>query len=433
MRIKGNTLFLMKFRLLETPLHKIPAFAGMIVVFILLGLNANAQVLEAGNFHSKINGLIVTAPSSGSGLYSIPSPTEKTTWETALTNLFAGNYSTCHTGLLTIEYQLTVYTDNSQAPSKTYYILEKTNSGTNYWGIYIYNPNACNNNLVIQSPHAKFDSNTGQEGVLVFTHADAFFFMVNGTHRCDHSSFSSCSGTTTACGTSQNFRISDLAHNDNSMFQKTTDYLLNYSVDSYFVQLHGFGKQATDPSVIMSNGTRDTPVQDYIDAIKQNLFAIDNNLDFKIAHVDLTWTRLIGFTNTQGRLINGEAAPCTDAATATTGRFIHLEQEKPLLRQDSTKWAIMAEAIKLSFDCSVGTKESLNSEISIYPNPTNDIITIKGEIENVSVYSLLGNKLKSYKGAFKSINIDDLVDGTYLLMVELKSDKVIIEKVVILK
>jgi len=421
--------------LIKALLNKIPCLRivsqGMIIVFFLTGLNTTAQVTESGNFHSKLNGLIVSAPASGSGLYSIASPTEKATWETALTNLFVGNFSTCHTELSSIEYQLTVYTNTSQVPNKTYYILEKQNAGTNYWGIYVYNPNACNSNLVIQSPHAKYDSNTGQEGALVFTHADAFFFMVNGTHRCDHSSFSSCSGTTSSCGTSQNFRISDMSHNDNSIFQVTTSYLLNQSTSHYFVQLHGFGKQPTDPSVIMSNGTRNAPVQDYIGAIQQNLYAIDNNLDFKIAHIDISWTRLIGFTNTQGRLINGESAPCTNSASSTNGRFIHLEQEKPLLRQDSTKWAIMAEAIKLSFDCSVSIEESPEKSISIYPNPTNGLIMIDGDYKSATIINLLGQNVKNFPSSHKLISISNLKSGSYLLKIELKSGVIIVEKVVL--
>ena len=60
---------------------------------------------------------------------------------------------------------------------------------------------------------------------------------------------------------------------------------------------------------------------------------------------------MIGTTNTQGRYINGEATPCTDAASAATGRFIHLEQERTKLRADATGWAKVSTALENLVSC----------------------------------------------------------------------------------
>lgn len=59
---------------------------------------------------------------------------------------------------------------------------------------------------LLQCPHPRFDKG----------------LMISGTHRCNSVASTSCSGTATACGASSPFRISDIAHNDESLFQSLT-------------------------------------------------------------------------------------------------------------------------------------------------------------------------------------------------------------------
>ncbi len=141
-----------------------------------------------------------------------------------------------------------------------------------------------------------------------------------------------------------------MAHNTNTVFQKTTEILYTNVSNSVFIQLHGFGKQSSDPYVIMSNGTRETPTIDYALQIKEALTNEDSSLTFKLAHLDTGWTRLIGFTNTQGRFINGSSNPCNTSAATTTGRFIHIEQEKSKLRENQGGWRKMSNALKAVFE-----------------------------------------------------------------------------------
>lgn len=200
-------------------------------------------------------------------------------------------------------------------------------------------------NLIIMAPHSKYDTNTGKEAVYCFKNSLSRALFINGTHRCNSEELSSCSGTTSACGSSEPFRISDMAHNTTSMFQSVTKTVYNKLSSSVFIQLHGFSKQASDPFVIMSNGTRETPSTDYATLIKDALVIEDNSLTFKLAHIDTDWTRLIGFTNTQGRLINNSSNVCNTSATVTSGRFIHIEQEKSKLRDNATGWNKMSNAL----------------------------------------------------------------------------------------
>jgi len=201
------------------------------------------------------------------------------------------------------------------------------------------------------SPHPKKDFNTGKQGIYCFKTTDAWFFMLAGTDRCNQSAFSSCSGTTSVCsGSSESYRISDMAHVDDSIWQGTTSHISDHFSNTWFVQLHGFNKLASDPYVIMSNGTRETPSPDKIVSLRDELLVVDNTLTFKIAHIDLTWNRLIGFSNTNGRYINNSTNACTTNAVNTTGRFLHVEQEKTKLRADSAAWHKMAIALGEAFN-----------------------------------------------------------------------------------
>ena len=127
-------------------------------------------------------------------------------------------------------------------PNQIFYILEEKNTQFNYWGTYVFSKTPTRNNLIIQAPHSKYDTNTGKQAIYCFKNNVARAVFINGTHRCNSDDFSTCSGTTTACGSSDNYKMSDLAHTTISMFQKTTENMFNSISNFVFVQLHGFGK-----------------------------------------------------------------------------------------------------------------------------------------------------------------------------------------------
>lgn len=61
------------------------------------------------------------------------------------------------------------------------------------------------------------------------------------------------------------------------------------------------------------------------------------------------------------------------------------------------------------------------ANISIYPNPTNDIIRVKKEsgqkIEKIELYGMNGQLLRSTTNEF--IKVSDVTSGTYILKVSL--------------
>lgn len=321
------------------------------LLFIILSLSifSNAQT-TSGDVQQYLNDYIANVPGDSGNDYSEPSDAELDTWETVVAYILEDNISEARTTASNLNYQITEFTDTSLSPNQVFYILEEQSTQQKYWGTYVFNPTPLRGNLILQAPHIKNDINTGSQAVFSMKNNLARAVFLNGTHRCNNSTLSNCSGTTSTCGSgNEAYKISDLAHNTSSAFQRTTEVLFNTIPNSIFIQLHGFGKGENDPSLIISNGTRDTPFKDYATELKDALIIEDNILDAKIAHIDTDWSRLIGFTNTQGRFSNYSIDACSEPAEGTSGRFIHVEQELIKLRLNSLGWQKMSNALGTVF------------------------------------------------------------------------------------
>lgn len=314
-----------------------------------LAISAELQK-ASGDIENYLGSFIDGVPGNSGNNYVVTSTNELNTWDTVVTAILSENINEAVEKSAEINYQITEFTDTSLTPNQVFYILEEKANASNHWGTYVFSKTPTRETLIIQAPHIKNDINTGKQAVYCFKNNLAKAVFISGTHRCNNASFSSCSGTTSTCGPNESYRVSDLAHNTQSVFQKTTENLFNSVSNSVFIQLHGFGKQASDPYVILSNGTRETPSTDYATLIKDALLVEDNTLTFKIAHIDTDWNRLIGFTNTQGRLINNSVDHCNSSATTTSGRFIHVEQERTKLRDNTLGWIKMSNALKGIFN-----------------------------------------------------------------------------------
>ncbi|MEM7103711.1 MAG: T9SS type A sorting domain-containing protein [Bacteroidota bacterium] len=396
----------------------------LILFAILLGYpNIHGQlVFESGNLFVEISDIISDMPGNTGDDYDEPSQLQLATWGIGLSELFSTNYSQAAMQFNSIGYSLVEYTDNTGSDDRIYYLIRS--NGNNFWGTYVWYPNF-ERSLIIQSPHPQKDLNTGIEGIHVFRETGALFFCLSGTSRCNSSFSSNCSGNTSVCtGNSENYRISDLSHVVASVFQSTTDSLFNRFDESHFIQLHGFAKQPTDPYVILSNGTRETPIPDYLSAFRDNLFNEDNSLTFKIAHIDQDWTRLIGFTNTQGRLINASIDHCTENAELTNGRFFHVEQEKTKLRDNILGWNKVANALINTFPpVSTSVYEEIATPISVYPNPTTGKLVVEGKHNGICVFSWMGHDITAQLTIIKmddKVNLDmsSCPAGIYFLKTE---------------
>ena len=108
--------------------------------------------------------------------------------------------------------------------------------------------------------------------------------------------------------------------------------------------------------------------------------------------------------DTQGRLINNSSNHCNTSASSSTGRFIHIEQEKLKLRNDSNGWTKMSNALKSVFQSTLSIeKYNLNEVVSVSPNPTFDKVLISAkDVFQIEVYNLLGQKV--FQKKFNKVN-----------------------------
>ncbi|MFH2036765.1 MAG: dockerin type I domain-containing protein [Candidatus Zixiibacteriota bacterium] len=322
-----------------------------LIFILMIAFNLNAQVNLVGDLTAHVDSLVASIPgSTPAGLYLQPGSTSRTLWRQIIQNILIGDYGSAHNDALTIDYRVVVFADNSVSPTRDYIILERTPESTSrYWGTFIFNPDPLRYKLVIEAPHSRYDINTGYQAFRIFYSLGSRALFINGIHRCNGTTESTCDGTTSACGESGPYKYSDQAHVVLGTFQVTTEELLNAIPDMIVVQPHGFTKESGDPDIIMSNGTRYTPTEDLILILRDNLLTQDNSLTFKIAHIDLDWDKLVARTNTQGRLLNGSPDPCGTYASSCSGGFIHLEQAYSKLRDTEINWYKLVNALAQTF------------------------------------------------------------------------------------
>ena len=301
---------------------------------------------DSGNLEDYLGNLLDMVPGISANKYKVPTETDLKQWDLIIDAILDEDITEAVNQAVYLNYQIVEFTDIYSTPNQVYYILKEYDIRLNYWGTYVFSKTPKRKDLVLAAPHVLHDQKTGQQAAYTFRRNVGKALFLSGAHRCDTDESSSCDGTTTSCSTQYApYRISDVPHNTNSAFQKTTENLFEALPNSVFVQLHGFGKESTDPYVIISNGTNKTPDKDYVVLIKDALLEEDNTLTFKIPHIDINWTRYAALDNTQGRYINGSSDPCSVPATATSGRFIHIEQERSKLRENETGWIKISNAL----------------------------------------------------------------------------------------
>jgi len=373
--------------------------AGLLALLITFASPGSwAQTLVSGDLVARIDSHISSMPgSSSANKYVSPSPSQFAEWSTAVSFIVQGQYHEADSSAYLVGYQVILLTDVTTSPSNEYVILEELPGNGRYWGTYVFNPTPLRPNLAIQSPHPLNDSNTGRQAVRMFKNNGAGAFFISGAHRCNSTVYSTCSGTTSTCGTNEPYRISDQPHVTDGTFQATTQVLSSFFPEMVFIQVHGFAKLTDDPDLIMSYGTSASPTgQDKLVQLRDNFALEDASLTFKVPHVDIGWTRLIATQNTQGRYLNGATDPCTQYASASSGRFIHVEQAYAKLRDNSTNWLKFSSALANTFQpVSAAPRDDaptpLPSAIRLlpnYPNPFNPSTTVAFTLERESTILL---------------------------------------------
>ena len=390
----------------------------------------------AMSFEHFMKSVILDIPDEDAPIaYIVPTPSQRSTWQHAIEKILAGQYAAAADSLdnNNLGYRLTQFA----AGTKTYYIVSKDGNSGNYWGTYVFSPNSVRNCLSFQAPHPLHDAMTGEQSTYMFRQMDAHSLMVSGAHRCLSSTESGCHGTTDACGANVPYRISDMAHTLESVFQTTTEVLANDVSTRRFIQLHGFGKDTDDPHFIISNGTRQTPSHDFVQQVGEALETA-GNWSYEAPHLNTSFNKLIATTNTQGRFLNnydqGNICSGTHISTSVTSRFLHIEQFGAM-RTDPSNYPVMANALLSSeiCDCSVPANKPTTA---IHPaletsnfmgirynaqDPNTLICHLETDLPTVelTIYNLVGQTMSKQQVQVSEstdieLNVNNLPRGAYI-------------------
>ncbi|MCA9554536.1 MAG: LruC domain-containing protein [Myxococcales bacterium] len=188
--------------------------------------------------------------------------------------------------------------------------------------------------VLIGAPHPNYEVGTLQQALQMFEVLPGRALMVSGTHRCASEATSECSGLTAVCTDDDApFRVSDMAHTTESIYQTAHEVLADLYPEDWVVSLHGMG----DEGVSLSDGTL-APLRE-TDALARvlqgflQLFPAENITACNPQPWAPVDTRLCGTTNAQGRYLNGAADACSMASEQSAGRFVHLEQSRAVREQ----------------------------------------------------------------------------------------------------
>ena len=201
--------------------------------------------------------------------------------------------------------------------------------------------------VIVGAPHMPFEAGTGEQAAILLSDLAGRAAIIAGAHRCASRSFTACDGTTEVCGgAAERFRDSDAGHNVTTFYHAAHVLLTARWPSSIVMSLHGM-KEDTEgvrTSVILSNGIRADDTKQTVATrframlgrrITQPGAVVSCNLPADAVH---DFRRLCGFTNVQGRSVNGDANACRGNVDEGTGRFIHMEQDGSVLRPYALEW-----------------------------------------------------------------------------------------------
>lgn len=123
-----------------------------------------------------------------------------------------------------------------------------------------------------------------------------------------------------------------------------------------------------------------------------------------------------------------------DIIVSLTESIITIEfQNLVAITNDGTHIALDSEPQFINIGNTSSTNNLEESTFTIYPNPANKRIWIKGDhqiIQEIEMRNMMGQIVKNWKGDIRELSIEDLDSGVYFL--EVRTDKgSVIEKVVI--
>jgi hypothetical protein len=255
----------------------------------------------------------------------------------------------------TVSYQIV-----ARQEAETWFVVAADDSRTGRGPTLVVNATP-RRDVLFEAPHVPFELGTGEQAVILLRDLGGRAALVSGAHRCASRTSTSCDGKTAVCGSMEAYRDSDVGHNPATFFHAAHVVFSERWNASIVVSLHGM-KQAEGGTtqMIISDGIRGEDDGRATAATKLRLTlgrrtSAGTIVDCNYAPDDVfKYRRLCGFTNVQGRHVNGAVDACHRSVDTGTGRFVHLEQDWHVLRPYAQNWAgldgnALARAISESF------------------------------------------------------------------------------------
>ena len=288
----------------------------------------------------------LTFPSKDSDNFSEPSIANLSIFYNLVSKIMEGTYSGHSSDLVDVGYRIIYLTDDTIGTKAVVALKEIGSTGG---GTYLLHIEPAKD-LTIEAPHPVYDINTLEETSYLFQKLKARAFFIAGTHRCNSptGNNSSCSGTTSACGSSEAYRISDVAHNTSTYFHEAHKAAYDFNDTNVIIQVHGKSDSQGSPAVaIFFNGISTDDV-----GSKSNILAdaLESALVAEVYSCNKNGdpNTLFGTTNVQGRYSNDSPDPCSSAASSASERFFHLEQNRSI-RDSISDWGHVENVLNSNF------------------------------------------------------------------------------------
>jgi len=246
----------------------------------------------------------------------------------------------------TIAYEMVAIQENG-----AWFVVASDDSRTGRGPTMVVNASP-RKDIMFEAPHVPFEQGTGEQAVTLLRDLGGRAVIVSGAHRCASRSLTSCDGRTTVCGSLQGYRDSDAGHNTGTLFNLAHVIFAERWSGSIVVSLHGMreDEKGGPTQMIISNGIHGEDQGQTTAATKLRL-ALGSRFMPAGTVVDCNYPpddvfkyrKLCGFTNVQGRHVNGGGDACRQSIDSGTGRFVHLEQDWHVLRLYAHNWARLHE------------------------------------------------------------------------------------------
>jgi hypothetical protein len=260
--------------------------------------------------------------------------------------LSAHNWTKAREAAIAMSYMVVAIKD-----ADTWFVVASDDSKTGRDPILVVT-SAPERDIILEAPHVPFEAGTGEQVVTLLRDLRGKAALVSGAHRCASRTYSSCDGKTAVCGTSEGYRDSDAGHNTGSLFNQAHIVFSEKWANALVVSLHGMKEDESGGGVqmIISNGAHDRDINSVAAATKLRLaLASKSKSPGMIVNCNyppddlVNYRKLCGYTNVQGRHVNGGLDACHASVDSGTGRFIHIEQDWHVLRPYSQNWSRLYE------------------------------------------------------------------------------------------